>query len=758
VVALRHVESISDTIASGSAQRLHTLTTTLNSTAASFQLFSRRLTGGNQPQFGTAFGRVNSTSQVEFKRTGTTGAPTMTIEGWVVEFTSGVSVIRGTADMASATSASLTHTIDKASSFIMLTGSEQGGGGYGDDDFHGAFITSDTSQSIVRVNGPSGTCNVPYQIVTGDTFSVQHPAAVSFASTDASKTVTLGSSIDKTKTFIIGSYSCESGTVTRIGQKLFTWRFSDANNTDIIITRDDGTSAAATVYVQAVTVSDATVRAFDLSFTSSETTPATPATITAVNTSNSIIILGGLHQCGGRCAYTGDDDISVGYCTTALASSTTVTATRGATGSTAATINGWVIDFSSSSVTLTVQGAGHGHTADNVSLTQQNTLAVQAADHAHTADNIALTQQNTLAVADTLHSHAAGNIDLLQANTLNISGALHAHSADNLDLVQANILAVAGTIHTHNADSIALVQQNTLSINGALHDHTAGNIDLIQANTLVVADALHVHSVENLVLTQQNTLAVQEAIHAHGAQNIDLIQANIIVVQDTLHAHSADNITLNTGETLIMQDALHAHTADTIALIQQNTLAVQDALHAHTAGNVDLLQQNTIVVQDALHAHSVENITLDQSSVLVIQATLHDHTSGNIDLLQQNTLIVQSALHLHSAELLQLIQQNTLSIQDALHAHSVESPELSTELSLILADTLHGHTVQNVLLVQQNVLSVQQALHVHHADGITLLLPGQDLVIYDFPSRNLLVSRPYSFLLRAKRLKRLRGF
>lgn len=161
-------------------------------------------------------------------------------------------------------------------------------------------------------------------------------------------------------------------------------------------------------------------------------------------------------------------------------------------------------------ITLTIDDATHGHTADGVSLSQQHQLAVQDASHAHAVDNLALTQQHQLAVADAAHAHAADNLTLSTEITLSIADALHAHAVDNITLVQQHVLVVADATHGHSADNVVLETGTNLAVADATHGHTVDNLVLTQQHVLVVADALHQHSADNVVLGGLPVAEVEE--------------------------------------------------------------------------------------------------------------------------------------------------------------------------------------------------------------------------------------------------------
>jgi hypothetical protein len=66
----------------------------------------------------------------------------------------------------------------------------------------------------------------------------------------------------------------------------------------------------------------------------------------------------------------------------------------------------------SGAVDLTIQDAGHAHSADAATLTVSSYLAAADASHAHSADNLALVTDSSLAIADAAHAHAADSIEL----------------------------------------------------------------------------------------------------------------------------------------------------------------------------------------------------------------------------------------------------------------------------------------------------------------------------------------------------------
>jgi hypothetical protein len=196
-------------------------------------------------------------------------------------------------------------------------------------------------------------------------------------------------------------------------------------------------------------------------------------------------------------------------------------------------------------VTLTVQDAGHEHSAESPVLTQVHNLTPQDGAHDHVADNVALTQAHVLTPADAAHEHSAENVVLELAGTLVVQDSQHLHAAEEPTLTQAHQLALQDAAHAHGAESPALVQQHTLALADAAHAHAAENVTLDVGLILAVQDASHVHSADNVALVQQHLLAVADALHAALSDVLDLFQQHVLVTQDGIHLLTSDNVTLS---------------------------------------------------------------------------------------------------------------------------------------------------------------------------------------------------------------------
>lgn len=184
------------------------------------------------------------------------------------------------------------------------------------------------------------------------------------------------------------------------------------------------------------------------------------------------------------------------------------------------------------SITLTVAGANHDHTAGAPVLTQTNTLSLADTLHAHAADSITLSQATNLSVAGAAHAHTAANVALVQANVLVVSGAQHAHAVENVTLVQGQLLSVANALHAHAADGVTLTQAHLLAVASALHGHTANSLGLTQANTLIVNNALHAHlaGLVSLQLGGRPHEAVLFVVRAQGRTFVVASSENSFVV------------------------------------------------------------------------------------------------------------------------------------------------------------------------------------------------------------------------------------
>lgn len=218
-----------------------------------------------------------------------------------------------------------------------------------------------------------------------------------------------------------------------------------------------------------------------------------------------------------------------------------------------------------------------------------DTLTIDQVRHGHTVEQLSLTQAVTLAVADTFQAHRAEHPELLQAATLSVDGVSHLHTAEQAVLAQAHALAVANALHGHAAAAVALTQANTVSAHAVRHPHRTQTLELGVGDTVTVRDVLH----------------------AQTAHAVEITQAGIIAVQTVRQQHRADPVVLSESITLSPQSAVHGHTTEALALTQEHILAVRSLVHGQTAEQIQLLADATLVVSDVLHAHLVDRVIFD---------------------------------------------------------------------------------------------------------------------------------------------------
>lgn len=139
---------------------------------------------------------------------------------------------------------------------------------------------------------------------------------------------------------------------------------------------------------------------------------------------------------------------------------------------------------------LVVAEPFHGHSVDNVALTQVHSLVVTDAVHGHVVDSAAVFNagyqsgytggygtltSSDLVVSDSSHEHTAEGVSLTQDHTLaDVADSTHSHAADNVVLTQAQILVVADTFHAHRAVNRIISRPNSDVDAGLWSSNTGG--------------------------------------------------------------------------------------------------------------------------------------------------------------------------------------------------------------------------------------------------------------------------------------------
>ncbi len=339
---LNSVQSGTTTITGGSK----TVTITSVDTSKAFLVFGVNVTE-QEPSKAQISGQITNATTLTFERV--VSGNTVTITWQVVEFTSGVSVQRGAADISGTgfpANATLT-AVNTAKSFPILS-HRTDGPDFDSDDFWKAKITTPTNLEMNSNNDPD-VGFIEWQVVEYSDASVQQ-GDLSFASGDASKTDTL-TSVDTSKSWLIYSYMTQTGTISDIGQKLIRGRLT--NSTTLTFDRNN-TGVAADLSWYLVEFTDLTTTQHNSqSFSTSETQKN--VTITSVETAESIAA-GGYYARGGRSNYSVEDNPGVGWFTLDLTSSTNLQIDRELTGSATADLGWFVVEFNQAGFTVTESG------------------------------------------------------------------------------------------------------------------------------------------------------------------------------------------------------------------------------------------------------------------------------------------------------------------------------------------------------------------------------------------------------------------
>src|SRR5690349_20573973 len=165
---LKAVQSGSATIADGASSTTATITAV--DTTKSFVVFSERVDSVN-PIDAQVSGQLTNATTVTFARMGTTGA--VAVEWYVAEFTSGVSVQRGS---VSSTNTSIDVTLPSAvtlSQSFPLVSMRTDGTTFNGNDFVAPTLTTATNLNFALKSGLAATSVIEWQVVDFTGASVQ---------------------------------------------------------------------------------------------------------------------------------------------------------------------------------------------------------------------------------------------------------------------------------------------------------------------------------------------------------------------------------------------------------------------------------------------------------------------------------------------------------------------------------------------------------------------------------------------------------
>lgn len=237
---------------------------------------------GNRPGHCLVRCRLSSDTTIDYDRNDANGSVSVIVGRQLMEFSSGMSVQRGSSTMSSTTVNETISEVDRDKSFVIIT-NKSAGSSFSDDDFAEADLSTDTNLRL-RVTGSSASHIVDWQVctMTDGTGDVQR-GSTSLSGTSATATLT---DVDRSKTFLVFSYRASDGVFPEDGA--VRGRIN-ANNQ---ITFDRVTSGGTTMTISWFTVemTDGTVVAEYL-HTMPANTDENDDTITAVTTSKTTLIV-----------------------------------------------------------------------------------------------------------------------------------------------------------------------------------------------------------------------------------------------------------------------------------------------------------------------------------------------------------------------------------------------------------------------------------------------------------------------------------
>ena len=498
---LKAVQSGTTTIANGNSSATATLTAV--DTSKAFLVFGVSENTSN-PQDGQISGQITNSTTVTFQRVGTSGA--VTVKWYVAEFTSGVSVQRGTSPALTGTSADITiSSVDLTKSFPLvsfrITGTTFGG-----NDFVKAKLTSATNLNLAMQANGDATAFVEWQVVQYACASVQS-GDVTFANTETSKTATV-TSVDTAKSWLLSTHNHPDGTATDIAQKLVRGQVTNA--TTLTFDRDStsgsGQSLNLTWYL--VTFTDGTtVQKGTQAFTTAETQK--DVTITSVDTGRSLAA-GGYMGRGGKSNYTLDDNPGVGWFTLDLTSGTNLRITRGLTGSATADVGWFVVQFPTVTVSLAEHAAGQeadkftsassvtgaelfafrltNNTASTVTVTQvqfqlSSVTGISQGDFANLALYVDANGDGTIGGGETTTVGGSGAVNS-GVSTITFSSSFTINASTTVNYIlkgDVSNLAAGDTVTISLGTSNVTLQSGTMGGSAPTSvTHTAKNVNLTQ--------------------------------------------------------------------------------------------------------------------------------------------------------------------------------------------------------------------------------------------------------------------------------------
>ena len=331
-----NVQNGAATLAAGDSTVNVTITSVI--TARSFLLLSARFNNA-QPGQSQITGTLLDSTTLRFQRVVSTGAPAITIEWYLAEFLSGVSVQRGSETNPGTTVNVPLSAVDVTRSFPIVSYRSQGST-YDGNDFIKSKITSSTNLELsLQVSAGDPLSVVEWQVVSYTSAKIQ-TGDIAFATTDGSRTATL-TAVNTAKAWLMFSYNSADGTAANIGQKMVRGVVTNGNTLtfDRALT---GQAMTLTWYLVEFT-DDTRVQSGSAAFSSGTTQVDAP--ITSVDSTRTIASAGAIRYNGGKTPYNADDNPGTATVTLDLTSVTNLRLIRALTGSQTADVGWFVVEF-----------------------------------------------------------------------------------------------------------------------------------------------------------------------------------------------------------------------------------------------------------------------------------------------------------------------------------------------------------------------------------------------------------------------------
>lgn len=286
----------------------------------SFLVFTLSVSSNRPGQFQVG-GYLSASDEITFHRYDVSGTPEVTIEWQVFEFSSGVSVQRGTVTtlLASGTNVTLSPTVTTSSSFALLN-MRKDGGQYGSDDGVTADITSSSNLFIDRESGGANPQHVHWQVVEWTGATVEKVVHTLSAGSDSSS-YTLSTTVDMDKTMLVGNHRV-SGNVNSDDLPA-----SELYDDDTVLFTRTGTSSNMYFVCYVVEFSDNTdvVHGAVRMLISEDTVTTDICDVDA--TESGIILPSNFGRSGGNCQST-DDEVGNAWACFELIDDNTIQASR----------------------------------------------------------------------------------------------------------------------------------------------------------------------------------------------------------------------------------------------------------------------------------------------------------------------------------------------------------------------------------------------------------------------------------------------